>query len=66
MNRHVKVSFCVEYDDSEITAEKISVHLQEYIDNSIFMLSVQHPVNGDYFKKCTACSISNFQIESDE
>lgn len=66
MNRRAKFSFCVEYDDSEITAEKISVQLQEYIDNSIFMLSVQHPVNGDYFEKCTSCSISNFQIESDE
>lgn len=61
MKRRAKLSFFVEYCDSEITAEKIALQLQEYIDDVI-----PYPEKVDYLYNCTVFSISNFQIESDE
>lgn len=61
MKRRVTLSFFVDYFDSEITAEKIAVQLQEFIDEAI-----ARPENVGYFENCTAIVIGNFKIESDE
>ena len=61
MNKRVTLVFDVDYCDSEITADKIAVQLQEFIDEAI-----SRTENVGYFENCTELVIGNFKIESDE